>query len=140
MNKIIALIVATLLSAGCAQVAPPPPPGPIPPPPIVATPKVGVVDMPASVDSKNTEVKQQPVLTVQVYPGSLKENIERIAAHYGWHQVVWDAPQDFRWVGHAQIQGRTLAIVLSQLLNDYPLQAVFYQGNHVLYIHSRTLR
>ena len=89
---------------------------------------------------KNVIVRQKPLASIAVYPGSLKENIERIAAHYGWHQVVWDAPQDFMWVGYAQIQGDNLASVLHQLLTDYPLQAIFYQGNHVVYIHPRTLK
>ena len=89
---------------------------------------------------KNAIVRQKPLAAIEIYPGSLKENVERIAAHYGWHQVVWDAPQDYRWVGYAQIQGENLSSVLRQLLADYPLQAVFYQGNHVLYIHPRTLK
>jgi hypothetical protein len=89
---------------------------------------------------KNVIVRQKPLAAIEVYPGSLKENVERIAAHYGWHQVVWDAPEDYRWVGYAQIQGENLSSVLRQFLADYPLQAVFYQGNHVLYIHPRTLK
>lgn len=141
MNK-LAVLGVVLLCMGCAPVAPPPVPAAPLAPPVAAsgplTPSAGVIDMPAY--PKNAIVRQKPLATIEVYPGSLKENIERIAAHYGWHQVVWDAPQDFTWVGHAQIQGANLASVLNQLLDDYPLQAVFYQGNHVLYIHPRTLR
>ncbi|MBS0349625.1 MAG: TcpQ domain-containing protein [Proteobacteria bacterium] len=150
MNKIAIIIAGVILiCAGCAPIGqppvvtqapatiivPPPPPKKIyettqPPAPVV---------LPV-VYPKNAIVRQKPLQSIGVYPGSLRENIERISAHYGWHQVIWDVPQDFRWVGYAQIQGDTLASVLHQLLNDYPLQAVFYQGNHVLYIHPRTLK
>ncbi len=144
MNKLAVFLGASLIVAGCVPVT-----QPLPPPPVVATSavivppvKAGVIDMPVQTVSypKNAIVRQKPLSSIQVYPGSLKENIERIAAHYGWHQVVWDAPQDYTWVGHAQIHGENLSSILKQLLDDYPLQAVFYQGNHVLYIHPRTLK
>lgn len=145
MNKSALILGFSILCVGCAPVSPP---SPVPPPPVVKVipPQPGVVDMPAPsaippvAYPKGAIVRQKPLASADIYPGSLRENVERIAAHYGWHQVVWDAPQDFRWVGHAQIQGNNLAAVLNQLLSDFPLQAVFYQGNHVLYIHSRTLK
>lgn len=149
MNKLAVLLCIALVCAGCVP-ANPPPVSPSPAPqaavavPVIAPPKAGVVDMPAATAGsvsypKNAIVRQKPLENVTLYPGSLKENVERIAAHYGWHQVVWDAP-DYQWVGHAQIQGDNLSSVLRQLLADFPLQAVFYQGNHVLYIHPRTLK
>ena len=148
MNKLALLLGVSILCAGCAPAttAPVPVSAPVASRPVVvAPPKAGVIDMPAASATpvsypKKAIVRQKPLAAVEVYPGSLKENIERIAAHYGWHQVIWDAPQDYKWVGHAQIQGENLSGILRQLLNDYPLQAVFYQGNHVLYIHPRTLR
>ncbi len=81
----------------------------------------------------------QTLLSVTVYSGSLKENIERIATHYGWPQIVWDAP-DYNWIGQTRIEGPNLFSILRQLLTSYPLQAIFYQGNHVLLIHPRTLK
>jgi hypothetical protein len=146
MNKLAIILSISLLCMGCAPTPNPPIPAPAPAPIqqaiVTTTPlKAQVIDMPAAPSyPKNAIARQRPLPTAQIYPGSLKENIERIAAHYGWHHVVWDAPEDFRWVGYAQIQGENLSIILRQLLNDYPLQAVFYQGNHVLYIHPRTLK
>ena len=80
-----------------------------------------------------------PLLSVSMYSGSLKENVERIATLYGWPQLVWDAP-DYNWIGQTTIEGINVFSILRQLLTSYPLQAVFYQGNHVLYIHPRTLK
>lgn len=142
MNKLAICLGVFLICEGCTPATTPPPVAPTTP---VVTPKAGVVDMPTATATpvsypKNVIVRQKPLRGAELYPGSLRENIERIAAHYGWHRVIWDAPQDFRWVGHARIQGDSLASILHQLLEDYPLQAVFYQGNHVLYIHSRTLK
>ncbi len=75
-----------------------------------------------------------------VYPGSLKANIKRIARHFGWQRVVWNVPNDYRWVGVTRIRGKGLAGILRKLLNNYPVQAVFYRGNHVLLIRPRTLQ
>jgi hypothetical protein len=147
MNRLAVIAGITFLCVGCAPLAPPlvvtPAPAIVVPPPPpkkifeTAPPPPAVLPV---IYPKNVIVRQKPLQSIGVYPGSLRENVERISAHYGWRQVIWDAPQDFRWVGFAQIQGDTLADVLRQLLNDYPLQAVFYQGNHVLYIHPRTLK
>lgn len=103
MNKLIILLgVSILCAAGCAPtyqtsvVTPVPATAIIVPPP----PKAGVIDMP---DQHVQHVSVKKLSTIDVYPGSLKENIERIAKHYGWRQVVWDAPEDYRWVGKARI-------------------------------------
>lgn len=147
MNKSAIMLGILFFCAGCTS--PGTHPAPVPPPPAVVLPppppppRIIIAPAPLTlpvVYPKNAIVRQKPLASIGVYPGSLKENIERIAAHYGWHQVVWDVPQDFKWVGYAQIHGDNLAAVLRQLLDDYPLQAIFYQGNHVLYIHPRTLK
>ncbi len=136
MNKLLIGLVA-LICVGCVPVAQ------NPPPPAIATTVVKVTELPPTIQPlpvSHASIREVPLYTVEIYPGSLKENIERICAHYGWRQVVWDVPQDYRWVGKAQISGENLIAVLRKLLNDYPLQAVFYEGNHVIYIHPRTLR
>jgi len=75
-----------------------------------------------------------------VYPGSLRVNVERIAGQYGWRHVVWSLPEDYRWVGKTRIAARGLSGILGKLLQDYPLQAQFYEGNHVLVIIPRTIQ
>ena len=147
MNKLAIIFGLFIFCAGCAPEKVVPVPAPVAPAPkavvVVSPPTAEVINMPAPhpvTYPKNVIVRQKPLPTISVYPGSLKENVERIAAHYGWHQVIWDAPEDYRWVGYAQIQGENLSSVLRQLFADFPLQAVFYQGNHVLYIHPRTLK
>ncbi len=147
MNKLAIIVGLIIFCAGCAPEKVVPAPVPVAPAPkavvVVPPPTAAVINMPAPLPvtyPKNVIVRQKPLPAISVYPGSLKENVERIAAHYGWHQVVWDAPEDYRWVGYAQIQGENLSSVLRQLFTDFPLQAVFYQGNHVLYIHPRTLK
>lgn len=134
MNKLAIIFGVCLVCMGCAPVNKPPISAPETPA------EAALAPMPVPVVPVAAPAKAKPLLTVDIYPGSLKENIERIAANAGWHQVVWDAPQDYMWVGHAQIRGENLSVILRRLLDDYPLQAVFYQGNHVLYIHPRTLK
>ena len=75
-----------------------------------------------------------------VYPGSLKSNVQRIAAAYGWHRMVWTLPEDYRWVGKTRITAQGLPGILGKLLKGYPLQAEFYKGNHVLVIIPRTFQ
>lgn len=81
-----------------------------------------------------------PCLQATVYPGSLKKNIERIAAQFGWTQVVWNVPNDYQWVGQTNIRADKLPGLFTKLLKNYPVQAVFYKGNHILAISPRTLR
>ncbi|OGT67388.1 MAG: hypothetical protein A3J38_04875 [Gammaproteobacteria bacterium RIFCSPHIGHO2_12_FULL_45_9] len=75
---------------------------------------------------------------VTFYSGSLKENIEHAAAAFGWPQVVWVPAYDYQWVGDTTFNS-SLPALLKNVLHDYPLQAVFYEGNHVLVIIPRNL-
>jgi hypothetical protein len=84
--------------------------------------------------------KRRLPLSTMVYPGSLRDNIVRIARHFGWRTVVWQAPYDFNWVGKARIRAANLPQLLLKLLHDYPLQAVLYRGNHVLAIYPRNIK
>jgi len=74
-----------------------------------------------------------------IYPGSLKMNVQRIAAQHGWPRVVWTLPEDYRWVGKTRIKAQGIKNVLAKLLTNYPLQAQFYEGNHVVVIVARTI-
>ncbi len=80
-------------------------------------------------------VKLNPVFVIQ--PGSLKNNIETIAKQFGWQQVVWKAQYDYSWTGHTAIRATSLTNLLKVILKNYPLQAVLYQGNHILVIQPR---
>src|SRR3989344_5265670 len=84
-----------------------------------------------------TPVVVTPDVEATVYPGSLKDNITRIAQQFGWNQVVWNVPNDYRWVGTVKVHGKDFYIILMQVLKDYPVQAIFYEGNHVLVITPR---
>lgn len=78
-----------------------------------------------------------------MYPGSLKDNIERVAASHCWYVVKWKADSDFEWVGSQHgtvIRASTLQEALRKVLQKYPLQAQFYMGNRVLAIEPRTLK
>ena len=82
----------------------------------------------------------QRVYGVEIYPGSLKGNIQRLADQYGWPQVIWNVPNDYHWIGYVRVAGNNLPDILRNILANYPLQANFYQGNHVLVIQPRTLQ
>jgi len=71
--------------------------------------------------------------------GSLRENIMRVASEFGWTTVVWDVPNDYLWVGETSFPQQDLKNILAVALNQLPLQATFYHGNHVLVISTRTL-
>lgn len=77
--------------------------------------------------------------SVMMYQGSLRHNIVRIGHDFGWDTVVWGAPDDYLWVGQARITSNNLSGILNKILANYPLQARFYQGNHVLAIVPRNL-
>jgi len=80
------------------------------------------------------------LVTVVMQPGSLRDNIERIAGDNGWTRVVWSNTKDYNWVGQTKVTGESFAAVMKKIIEDYPLQAVFYLGNHVLLIQPRTIQ
>lgn len=77
--------------------------------------------------------------SADMYPGSLQGNINRLSRVYGWPQVVWNVPDDYHWVGHVRVAANNLPDILRSILMNYPLQADFYEGNHILVIQPRTL-
>lgn len=76
--------------------------------------------------------KVAPVRSTTLQSGPLRAQLTTIAQDWGWQQVVWRVPHDYQWHGHVQFKANTLPALLSKLLDPYPIQAVFYQGNHVL--------
>ncbi len=70
--------------------------------------------------------------------GSLQDDIRNLAKQYGWSQVVWDVSNDYEWTGTVNISASNFHALLEKVLQHYPLQAIFYRGNHVLVITSRT--
>jgi hypothetical protein len=81
-------------------------------------------------------VAPKPIV-VEVMDGSLKANVERIVNKAGWGKPIWDMEYDFNWTGDVTITGRDVQSILSKLLDPYPLQAKFYESNHVVAIYPR---
>lgn len=84
--------------------------------------------------------KSETSLRIIFYPGSLKQNIERLAKQFGWNTVIWKLESDYRWTGKTQFINKDFSFILKQVLNGYPLQAILYQGNHILVIVPRNLK
>lgn len=76
---------------------------------------------------------------VEIYTGSLKANVVRLARVYGWKQLIWLPTEDYHWIGSVRFSAQDLPSVLGKILEHYPLQANFYAGNHVLVIKPRTI-
>ncbi len=104
--------------------------------PVIA-PRINIMFQPSQVRARSKRSERKTRTTV--YAGSLRDNIKRIAAHFGWKRVLWNAPYDFNWVGTTPIRARSLSSMLTVLLKNYPLQADFYAGNHVLVIMPRVV-
>ena len=82
-----------------------------------------------------THVTKPMIITI--HSGSLKTNVEKIVRQGGWGVPVWRPNYDFKWVGNVTITGKNIQDVLAKLLEPYPLQAVFYEANHVVEIVPR---
>ena len=95
--------------------------------------------MPIAKKMPTAKMRYKPVkrFSATVRNGSLKLNLVRIVKKAGWKHVIWNIPNDYNWFGTATIKGADLTDVLSQLLKDYPVQAVFYQANRVVVIRPR---
>lgn len=72
-----------------------------------------------------------------IYNGSLKQNVTRILTHCGWTRVIWNTPYDYNWTGQTVVRGNSPQEILQVILKGYPLQAVFYHGNHIVLIRQR---
>ena len=86
---------------------------------------------PVSVTETVTVTHIEPIC-VDVHSGSLKQNVTRIVKEAGWETAVWKMPYDYKWVGDVQITANDIQGVLTKLLEGYPVQAVFYNANHVV--------
>lgn len=98
---------------------------------------VSVMAMPSDIREHKQEQAHHAAKPIVLVTGSLRDNVTRIAAEYGWHKVVWQPDHDYRWVGRVSLQPSSMQSVFTRILEGYPLQAVFYKGNHVLVIKAR---
>ncbi len=90
--------------------------------------------------SGSTQYQARNQVRFEVYPGSLKANVTRIANLNGWHKVIWTMPYDYKWVAsETRFVAPSLAQGFEQLLAPYPVQAIFYKGNHVLVLKARNV-
>jgi len=64
----------------------------------------------------------------------------RLGMKLGWPEVIWKAPNDYQWTGKTRVHATNFSEGLGEILKDYPLQADFYDGNHILVIIPRTLK
>ena len=106
---------------------------------LMVTMSVGMAGGPTPVPMPYRQPHVSYVHYVDIYPGSLEDNINRLSREYGWPQVVWSVPDDYHWVGHVRVAANNLPDILRNILMNYPLQANFYEGNHVLVITPRTV-
>ncbi len=97
-----------------------------------------VSDVSTSLHHASMQSQHKHVSTM-FYSGSLRSNLKRLAADYGWHDMVWLPTHDYQWHGTVKVTGRSFDDVLTNVLKDYPLQAQFYDGNHILVVAERTL-
>ncbi|AOJ06545.1 toxin co-regulated pilus biosynthesis Q family protein [Burkholderia mayonis] len=76
-----------------------------------------------------------PVWDVRASDGTIRGVLSRWARTAGW-QLVWDAPVDFSIDAQATLRGSfedaLQALVASLGRTSTPIQAILYQGNHVL--------
>ena len=73
----------------------------------------------------------------KVTTGSLKANVEHMVAQSKWGRVVWNIPNDYRWIGNITITATSIQDALSQYLDPYPVEAIFYKKNHIVSIEPR---
>jgi hypothetical protein len=141
-----AIAAQTWQAASQQQLQSPPPPEvehvrnlPQTPRPALQTPPQFYHEAPTYSEKIIRMPESQTFNTLTFYPGSLKENIQRIAKECGWNVVVWKTPYDYNWVGTTHFVDSYLPDILHKVLNGFPLQAVFYEGNHILVIVPRNI-
>ena len=76
---------------------------------------------------------------IEIYPGTLKTNLERIMAH-STYKMLWNSKYDYRVVSQAAITGTNFDDALNNLLRNYPVKAVFYEQNNIMTIVPRKIQ
>ncbi|AOJ84192.1 pili assembly chaperone [Burkholderia savannae] len=83
----------------------------------------------------NGHVPNEYLWDVRTSDGTIRGVLSRWARTAGW-QLVWDAPVDFSIDAQATLRGSfedaLQALVASLGRTSTPIQAILYQGNHVL--------
>jgi len=107
---------------------------------LFATSQVALANGSANIaNAIKSSKKSFPVVTVNLTAGSLLSNIEQIARENGWTRVIWTNKKDYSWSSDTRVTGTSFEEIMGKIMKGYPLQAVFYQGNHVLVIQPRTI-
>ena len=81
-------------------------------------------------------VAEQPTrsITVTIEAGSLRANLRRLAQQFGWNKLIWKVPNDYTIPSPFKITSTSFANIVSQLLTDLPVKAVFYEANKTIVI------
>ncbi|MDN7673701.1 toxin co-regulated pilus biosynthesis Q family protein [Burkholderia oklahomensis] len=91
--------------------------------------------MPAAAAASAAPPVPLPVWDVRASDGTIRGVLSRWTRTAGW-QLVWDAPVDFSIDAQATLRGSfedaLQALVASLGRTSTPIQAILYQGNHVL--------
>jgi len=73
---------------------------------------------------------------LNIVPGSLKGNLERIMRNKSW-DLRWLVPYDYHVDGHANFIGKDLNEALEKLIQYYPVRIVFYEGNKIMTVQMK---
>lgn len=76
---------------------------------------------------------------INVYPGTLKTNLERIMKNSNY-KLLWNSKYDYRVVSQASIRGKNFDDALNRFLENYPVKAVFYEQNDIMTIVPRDVQ
>jgi hypothetical protein len=81
-------------------------------------------------------VATKPATSFHTFKGTLKDNLDQIASQAGW-QTKWQSKKFYHVLLETDIAGDSLAGVVDQLLQHYPLQASFDGQNHIITISDK---
>ncbi len=84
----------------------------------------------------SSEATQQTI-EITLEPGSLKDNLMRIAGKEGWGQIIWAPTYDYVWPTQTTFMVNDLESALSQILAPYPLKALVYPHDRVIVIQPK---
>lgn len=73
---------------------------------------------------------------IEIYPGTLKTNLERIMKNSSY-KLLWNSNYDYRVTSQASIRGKNFDDALNKFLMNYPVKAIFYEQNDIMTIVSR---
>lgn len=92
-----------------------------------------------SLVEKQAKPTQAQLVTIDVLPGTLRQNVERLSKINGWENPQWKIRGDYQVVSGYTLKGKSFAEAMAKLLMLHPIEADVNVGQRTIYVLKEVL-